>query len=450
MNTVLDIPADPAEAIRSDHLEAIQRACRRIAPLWGLDELVAVNPYLGVADEPVPAADARLRRCLGDGVLPTPASLATAWRAGRFDADDLERARLLLGLEPDRVEPVLAHLSGTGVHLRHRGPQVQSVARRYAAHGLEPWPATIAGVLGAFLAGRSEGGIARFPALAESDVWHDWLRYAALDRTLAAHGLAGFHHWVASLPPRREEACARLLADLAVPTGSIEDYVLHLLGSMQGWAGALRRAGWAGSDLDQVADLAAILLACEAGLARLHPRAPQHLRHPVVPAGSGSSPAEDLLPLLAAELGFRRRVLAPLAANAAPTPPPRRPAAHAVFCIDVRSEPMRRALENADPGIVTAGFAGFFGIAAEVADDEGRRAQCPVLLTPGHRVGLVPPRPQRWFGRLLGHMRRAAGGGFAYMETAGFLSALPLVRETLGLRLAPADGDADALRNPEH
>jgi uncharacterized protein YbcC (UPF0753/DUF2309 family) len=60
----------------------------------------------------------------------------------------------------------------------------------------------------------------------------------------------------------------------------------------------------------------------------------------------------------------------------------------AAFCIDVRSEPVRRALEAVRPAIQTIGFAGFFGLPA--ADTpmatQARRPQLPGLLAPSIEV----------------------------------------------------------------
>ena len=59
-----------------------------------------------------------------------------------------------------------------------------------------------------------------------------------------------------------------------------------------------------------------------------------------------------------------------------------------IFCIDVRSEVMRRHLESLSEAIETFGFAGFFGMALEYVPlgESTGSAQCPVLLTPGFRV----------------------------------------------------------------
>ncbi|CEK11495.1 DUF2309 domain-containing protein [Legionella hackeliae] len=56
-----------------------------------------------------------------------------------------------------------------------------------------------------------------------------------------------------------------------------------------------------------------------------------------------------------------------------------------VFCIDVRSEPFRRAFERCG-NYQTLGFAGFFGLPIEVRDDEQAKECCPVLLKPSFQV----------------------------------------------------------------
>lgn len=68
-----------------------------------------------------------------------------------------------------------------------------------------------------------------------------------------------------------------------------------------------------------------------------------------------------------------------------------RPNAQLVFCIDVRSEAFRRALEW-EGNYETYGFAGFFGIPLEVREFGHHHsvASCPVIVQPAHRVAQVP------------------------------------------------------------
>jgi uncharacterized protein YbcC (UPF0753/DUF2309 family) len=63
------------------------------------------------------------------------------------------------------------------------------------------------------------------------------------------------------------------------------------------------------------------------------------------------------------------------------------PDAQFVFCIDVRSEPMRRALESKG-NYETFGFAGFFGIPVKIENEITKESysSCPVLLKPQHKI----------------------------------------------------------------
>lgn len=63
------------------------------------------------------------------------------------------------------------------------------------------------------------------------------------------------------------------------------------------------------------------------------------------------------------------------------------PLAQFVFCIDIRSEPFRRALE-VQGDYETFGFAGFFGIPVQIENTMTgeSHASCPVLIRPKHKI----------------------------------------------------------------
>lgn len=221
--------------------------------------------------------------------------------------------------------------------------------------------------------------------------------YAAW-RQLAVHDARLHGHdeqkkaWLTSLPENPNQAIQQGLLKLGIASAEHQPFLTLLLTTLPGWASYIRyRTDWAGLDahhphpVTQTDYLAMrLIITC-----LLWPEADALVAwHQQVLEQVRSKPAV-LEQIQQAERQYRLPLLAQLAAQ--PLNQPHVPDAQLVFCIDVRSEAFRRALE-ATGDYQTLGFAGFFGVPVQITDTVTGEsyASCPVLLSPKHTVHESP------------------------------------------------------------
>jgi len=175
---------------------------------------------------------------------------------------------------------------------------------------------------------------------------------------------------------------------------------------------------------------------------------------PIEPDDSGGADDADGVPLpeiwlTAWEKSYRNRLLEGIdrtvtdSSTASDDP---RPAARLVFCIDTRSEIIRRHVEAAGP-YETHGYAGFFGIPMryQAYGSDVEIDACPPIVEPQHRIA-DRPRPDRrddetnydrWtqfvtaFRKHLKSLKTNAAAAFTFVEGGGSAYGAAMAARTL-------------------
>ena len=191
-----------------------------------------------------------------------------------------------------------------------------------------------------------------------------------------------------ALPETAEKAIAECLLSLGIAKQDRELFTTLMLTTLPGWAAHVKyRTEWAGLDASHPhpvtqADYLAMRLIITS---LLWPEAKALIAWHEQALENSKTAESPLAQIQRAETHYRLPLLEKLAAQ--PLQTPHAPEAQLVFCIDVRSEPFRRALESTGD-YQTLGFAGFFGIPVQITDTVtgASHASCPVLLSPKHEV----------------------------------------------------------------
>jgi uncharacterized protein YbcC (UPF0753/DUF2309 family) len=179
------------------------------------------------------------------------------------------------------------------------------------------------------------------------------------------------------LPDDAEKAILFSLKKLNIPKEEIEDFLRRELSKLPGWGGYIRRKEEQETTPTfpiTLVDFLAIRLAIR--VAHFPQMEIKPLPNPQVRDWSLIKSKESL---------YRDSLVSRLLANKQEET--KTADAQLIFCIDVRSEPLRLALENQGP-YETFGFAGFFGVPVRIYDYHKNTVtdSCPVLLKPQHEI----------------------------------------------------------------
>jgi uncharacterized protein len=434
-----------------EHLAAADAAVRAIPPAWPLASSVAVNPYLGQTGHSLAATGALLARVAGVSV-----TMPREWYRDRIAAGTVTDADLEAALAAADRRLWLPSVTDLKESLTRWAPPrvaVPTIADLAAGASGIDWPAIIAERFGAWASGYFDEGQALWAAARDTTGYAAWRASATHDLTPEIAGLSGFASFVADAPQIAGDALRVSAARLGLSPEAMPTYFHGLLATLGGWAHLARYKLWqaelAGGDDTTLADLLGIRLLWEHRLfdqyeAQIGEAWCAAIAAHAEPVAPDKDQIIDAILQEACEHAAQRE-LGQTFSSARPFAETELPDLQAAFCIDVRSEVFRRALESVDPRIQTLGFAGFFGLTTShqrFASDVPEH-RLPVLLSAGltsasgtdkDRSADNEARYRSRAGRAWGRFKLAAVSSFAFVEATGPLYIGKLVGDALGLR----------------
>ncbi|MBK5941756.1 YbcC family protein [Halochromatium roseum] len=457
-------PANPPEPTPAPLPEQIDAACNRIAPVWPLDRFVAVNPFHGLRDQRFEQAAETMRRIAGARMYMPRSYYREQIEAGRITDADLDAAAARCGSDLSAAElrqAAAVDATPPSVPLSAQVPLLTSVLDELDA---DDWSSFVVERISHHCAAYFDMGQATWKRPWQGmSLYESWRRFAALDYSTTMMGQGGMRARVKALPELPRDCIDSAIRRLGIPADAALDYMHAALMDIGGWAAWTRLLRWEqeliGGEDETIVELLAIRLAWDV-LVYEHKASPELSKRwrEVCKRLSRGKPAAKPTPepqhiehilLTAFELGYQRQLMTDLR-NGANTNgahgerlATQRPVIQAAFCIDVRSEVMRRSFETICPRAQTLGFAGFFGVPIEHVPfgAVAPRSHMPVLLTPKYRVcsevhgadteeaeqALATQRRRTGISKSWKAFKMGASSCFSFVEAAGLLLYAPKI-----------------------
>lgn len=384
-------------------LKIIRSVCKKMAPLWPLENFVAVNPFLGQTErhfEEV-ARDLAITggihmtlpasfylEKLGEGSIRTRDLAAVLKNRNHPLADDVDRFIQTVKQQPSHKLNLVTV------------PTVADIAAEVTG---KDWDRFVISRVSTWAASYFDAGQASWVAADQTaGLFSSWRMEAGIDLTPEITGLRGFRKVAREIPEDALTATRFALDRLDVPEEGLPRYLYRLLLKCGGWSAWAARIDWEnelyGGNDGKLIEFLAVLICWEACLLECTGQQGVQARWNRVKLKLGKTDdisdanghlVNGLILQEAFERSTQRRLISKFSAPGNGHAESSRPVkAQAIFCIDVRSEVYRRNLEQVGHDIETLGFAGFFAFPVNhipIGRTTGD-AQCPVLLRTGPDV----------------------------------------------------------------
>ena len=402
--------------------DSIEKAASTVGSVWPLHSFVTANPLAGFEDLPFGEAVTQAADLFGGRGYPTTETFRAALADGQIDREQLVAE--LTAREYDLDPETALDRMDTTVESTPADPDVERTNRV-----LTKW-------LAAFL---DEGRAQWSMPDREAGFYAAFRGIADYDDAVPDEGV------VAALPESPTVAIERVLADY--PESQWVPVFEEQLAALPGWTGFLKHRATAGGPWQTeypitLTEYLAVRLALLDGFGA-------DVAPSTGPDSVEAAPADELAEafLSAWEATYRGDLVDGVASESrslASADESDRPDAQLVFCIDTRSEIIRRHVE-ATGDYETHGYAGFFGIPMEYQgyDAEVPVAACPPILDPEHRISEVPTdrdtqsQHDRWARlRETAHdavetLKTNPASAFGFVEQSGSGYGLGLAARTL-------------------
>lgn len=374
-------------------------ACSKIAPLWPLESVVAVNPFMGYSSYSFTEASAEISATSNIKTTMPISYYLEILDEGKIKKEHIDRLLLKhnLGRTADEFLAALSEDQLTNSHIK-----VQSIADIASELTDQDWNRIMTERIAQWAASYFDKGQALWNAShKEYGIYRSWKEEAQIDRSLDVLGFPAIRSFIAELPSEADAAFASLVEQLQIPSDlSSSLYFQRLFRAVNGWSSFIAYLDWEEKiqqkDSYQLKEFLTILLAWEASLSSYIEssefsmewnRNLNALKSEKEMIRSNGEIAAEFILQEALDLSTQDQLIKQLSVSDKPQKALVPLKAQAVFCIDVRSEVFRRNLEK-DPAFQTLGFAGFFGFPIEFLQiaAEKASAQCPVLLHPSYTI----------------------------------------------------------------